>query len=231
MKEISFLCLIIITLFSCVSDNKEAPDENIVSEKSYVIEIDTFRTLNKDLNYRIDYFYPQIQGDIYQKINDRFIEIKENHISSFLTFIKDFDAFSQRTCTAKSVVQFKNKYLLSIVMPSVLAVPGTSRLITETETINWSFERNKKIQLNDILISGWKNKIKKLAKSQLIDSCNFDDVKMSFEKFSFSKENIIIYDTHIVGGPECYENILKFSWKEIDELLNEKGKELIKKMM
>jgi hypothetical protein len=216
MKNTSFPFLGIFLIFiSC--HPKETVDDLTINKKKLHITTDTLSESNRKLNYSIEINYPKVNSDSWDHLQK----------SEFTVFIKDFSKSNKRNLTGNYDILYQDDNLLSMLLETEWAVPGTSRILHYSHPVNWNLKEGVPILGNDYFIK--KNstpRIIALAKEKMPENCDIN-IKTFDLDFTFCEEGIHLKKLFMFNPPECYDVGAVLEWKEIEDLLTDNGKKFL----
>lgn len=201
-------------------------DLTINKEKLH-ITTDTVSESNQKMNYTIEINYPKVNDDSWAHLQKYAMGFFTQNKSEFTTFIKDFRASNERSLIGKYRILYQDDHLLSMLLETEWAVPGTSRILHHSHTVNWNLKEDVPILGNDYFIKENSTpQILALAKEKIPESCDINIKTFDFD-FTFCEEGIHLKKLFLSNPPECYGLETVLEWKEMEDILTKNGKKFL----
>ena len=214
---------IFLILLSC--HPQETVEDLTINKGKLRITTDTLSENDRKLNYSIEISYPKVNNDAWGHLQKYAMTFFAQNKSEFTTFIKDFKRSSERTLTGDYEILYQDDNLLSMLLETEWAVPGTSRILHHSQAVNWNLKEGVPILGNDYFIKkNSTSRILALAKEKIPESC---DINIENFDFTFSKKGIHLEKIFMSNPPECYGVEIILEWKEMEGILTNNGKKFL----
>jgi hypothetical protein len=234
MKKVNLILIVSLFLSACS-----------LSQKKYEIKHETLKAEGKGKKYEISVSYPQITGmdDSSEKGFNKFIKQRaEAERDSFVVWMKDWEISDyNRDYTSeydiRDSVIYNDSKLISVRYFVYYFFAGAAHPNNSNFSQNYDLENNKPIALNDMLMSGWENKISKICIREITkhkrelgtdpDEWIRDGAgpeEKNFEVFNITKDYLVItFPTYQVGNYIEGPTEAVISYSEIKDIIKPGG--------